>query len=321
MTSLEAYRPWVVFGGFLFILVQQGLAIYLVYLFFFLLALLWWHQGKLLYMPQPDPQVPRTNRANPRGLRSPADWHMPYEDVAITTRDGVRISAWFIKQREAVERAPTVLYFHGNAGNIGNRLVMYNEVWEKIGCNVLAVDYRGYGDSEDSTPTERGLNADADAALAWVLARPDVDSSNVFVLGRSLGGAVTIALAARVAKRAKAAATAVAAAPTPPPFRFRGIVVENTFTSINDIGKRVLPFLSKIPEAPLHYFLTNRWRSIDAIARLPTDVPVLLVSGKLDEVRCSSPRAFECCNPLLHLMPTSRELTTSVLLLDSRRFV
>jgi len=174
--------------------------------------------------------------------------------------------------RNAMSGRVLVLYFHGNAGNIGNRLIMYNQLWEQCQVNVLAVDYRGYGDSEEATPTERGLNADADAALAWLLKRPDVQSGSIFVLGRSLGGAVSIALAARVAKA------------RPALFRFRGVVVENTFTSINDIGKLVLPFLAKVPPALLHCFLTNRWRSIDAVAELPQGVPVLFVSGAKDEL-------------------------------------
>jgi hypothetical protein len=105
--ELRKYRVYVVLGGTLYLLVQQGLAMYLVFLVVALLALLWWHQGKLLYMPQPNPQLPRANRANPRMCRSPAEWNMPHEDVAIHTRDGVRVSAWFIQQPEAPETKPT----------------------------------------------------------------------------------------------------------------------------------------------------------------------------------------------------------------------
>ena len=91
------------------------------------------------------------NASNPPQMRSPREWGMPFEDVWLTGADGVRIHSWFITQKGADKAtAPTLVYFHGNAGNIGVRLPMLADLWKRCGVNVLAVDYRGYGDSAGS---------------------------------------------------------------------------------------------------------------------------------------------------------------------------
>ena len=93
-------------------------------------------------------------------------------------------------------QVPTVLYLHGNAGNIGHRLVNVQGLYNSIGCNVALVEYRGYGRSE-GTPSEEGLCMDAQAALDFLLTRSDINTEKILVFGRSLGGAVAIDLATR----------------------------------------------------------------------------------------------------------------------------
>ncbi len=80
----------------------------------FLLSL-YWYQEKLLYQPKIFPQFTIPSQ-NPPGYRSPADHDMPYEDVYLTTSDGLRLHAWFVKQPETA-KAPTLLFFHANAGS------------------------------------------------------------------------------------------------------------------------------------------------------------------------------------------------------------
>ena len=95
---------------------------------------------------------------------------------------------FFVKQEtEALTASsPTVLYFHGNAGNIGHRLMNVKGFVQMLGCNVCLLEYRGYGHS-DGSPSEDGLYMDAQAALDYLVGRPDVDQRKIIVFGRSLG--------------------------------------------------------------------------------------------------------------------------------------
>ncbi|TAN46387.1 MAG: alpha/beta fold hydrolase, partial [Rhodospirillales bacterium] len=112
------------------------------------------------------------------------------EEVWLKTSDGIRLNAWYAKPAEG--RKGMVLYLHGNAGNLGGlagKLAPYLEA----GYGVLALDWRGYGNSEGS-PTEDGLYADGRAALAY-LAGLGVPSDRVVLHGESLGSGVATLLA------------------------------------------------------------------------------------------------------------------------------
>ena len=121
---------------------------------------------------------------------NPSRMGLPYEDVYLTTSDGVRINAWFLKNPKANS---TLIFAHGNAGNMGDRLIKVKFFYE-LGLNVLIFDYRGYGNSEGS-PTEKGVYLDAQAAYDYLKSRGDVDMARVIVYGASLGGIVATDLA------------------------------------------------------------------------------------------------------------------------------
>lgn len=87
-------------------------------------------------------------------------YKIDFEERHIETADGEKLHAWLLIQREDSNKKPTLLYFHGNAGNMGFRLTNAVEMFRNS-MNVLMVDYRGYGAST-GTPTEKGLNLDAD---------------------------------------------------------------------------------------------------------------------------------------------------------------
>lgn len=128
------------------------------------------------------------------------------------------------------------------------------------GMNVAMVSYRGYGLSDNATPTEKGLKLDADAALSAVLGQKDL-VSGVILMGSSLGGAVAIDLAARNQGKVKA------------------LVLENTFTSIiPDMVDELMPALSWLKPVG-----TNRWNSRAVIGSI-TEVPMLFLSGQRDEI-------------------------------------
>lgn len=121
-----------------------------------------------------------------------------YEDVEFITPDGVTLHAWFMPARgvEAGERAPAILHAHGNAGDVASH-ESFSRFLTDAGFHVLLFDYRGYGQSESGgRPNRDRLTIDTQAALDALIARDDVDTRRVGVLGVSLGGAFALRVAA-----------------------------------------------------------------------------------------------------------------------------
>jgi len=198
---------------------------------------------------------------------SPLEYGLPYEDLYFVTdpedeADGQpkTLNAWFVKQR-GFKHCPTLIFLHGNAGNIGDRLQNVYGLYENVQCNVFLVDYRGYGRSEDAKPDEQGLLADAKAALNYLWERPDIDRGQLFIFGRSLGGAVAIGLVASPGVSEK----------------IRGVILENTFTSVSDMTEALWTPLGYIKT-----FFTGQWNSLSKVDRIAC--PLLFVSGLADEL-------------------------------------
>ncbi len=196
-------------------------------------------QKKMIYHPWPDLEA------------TPDRVGLVYEDVFLDTSDGVRIHGWYVPAPEA---RTTLLFLHGNAGNISHRLDNVRRL-HRLGLNVFIVDYRGYGRSE-GTPDEQGLYRDARASLAYLQGRPDVNSDRIAVFGRSLGGAVAVDLCSRAA--------------------CHKLILESTFSSTEDMARSIIPFF------PLARLLTERFDSERKIARIRA--PLLQFHGTRDEV-------------------------------------
>lgn len=156
-----------------------------------------------------------------------------------------------------------MMFFHGNAGTIAERLPNAEGLIKHVGCNVMLVEYRGYGTSQGE-PTEAGLKADAQGAIEHLKQRKDIDTENLFVFGRSLGGAVAISLAAAN------------------PGALRGVLVENTFTCIRGMAGALFPFLAVLPEPWFEALLENKWHSDDIIGDIK--MPFLFLAGEQDEI-------------------------------------
>jgi abhydrolase domain-containing protein 13 len=185
----------------------------------------------------------------------------------ITCSDGVQIHAWLLQAPITDwSTAPTIVFFHGNAGNIGLRIPNAIQMLQQLGSNVLMVEYRGYGYSNNVKPTEQGLKLDAQAALLFAHEHNGIDSSQIFLFGRSLGGSVAIDLA-HIAKQRN--------------IPFAGVIVENTFTSISEMVDVVMPFLMPIKK----YVLRIGWNSAALMSYLgQQQVPILLLAGAKDEL-------------------------------------
>ena len=185
-------------------------------LYLALLALMFFFQGRLLYLPL-------------RAIgATPAERGLAYEEVRLETVDGVTLAGWFVPA--APERG-VVLFFHGNAGNISHRLDSL-EVFHGLGLSTLIIDYRGYGQSQ-GRPSEQGTYLDAEAAWRYLVEERQVPPGRIFFFGRSLGGAVATYLAR-----------------LQPP---RALILESTFTSAPDIAAHHLPFLPVRPLVRFQY--------------------------------------------------------------------
>jgi uncharacterized protein len=178
------------------------------------------------------------------------------EDVWITTKDSVRLHAWFFKSDRGPSTA-TVIYFHGNGGNITN-VAWVAESLAGRGFDTLLVDYRGYGQSEGEPRDEQGLYIDGDAALAYLITQRGLDPSRVVLYGQSLGTVVATDLAVR--------------------HRCGALILESGFSSAASVASHALPWLPRW----LHFIARNRFESAQKLKRI--SVPVLIVHGDPDPV-------------------------------------
>ena len=149
-----------------------------------LLLTVYLNQSSLLYLPgMPSREL----------TASPRDIGLIHEDVRLLTDDGVDLHGWYIPTERA---RGTLLFFHGNAGNISHRLESL-QMFHQLGLNVLIFDYRGYGQSQGQ-PGERGTQLDALAAWHHLVDIRGESPDRIVLFGRSLGGALAAWLAARV---------------------------------------------------------------------------------------------------------------------------
>jgi fermentation-respiration switch protein FrsA (DUF1100 family) len=182
---------------------------------------------------------------------TPANAGMAYEAVTLTTSDGVRLSGWYIS---APKSRGTLLFNHGNAGNISHRLESIRQ-FHDLGLDVFIYDYRGYGESAGK-PSEEGTYRDAEAAWRYLTETRRVAPERLVYFGRSLGAAVASRLATR----------------HPP----RALIIESAFTSVPDFGAEVYPWLPVRLLARLQYPTRENLRSLH--------VPVLVIHSRNDEI-------------------------------------
>ena len=185
---------------------------------------------------------------------SPGDLGLEFEDVFFDTSDGVRLHGWYVPGESEV----TFLWLHGNAGNIGNRLSNLSMLHRHLGVGVFIFDYRGYGRSE-GTISEQGSYLDAEAALAYLRGRRDVDSDRVVLFGRSLGAAVAVELASRS--------------------RPYAVILESPFTSIRAMAQTAYPYL---PIGLIIKLVRTKYDSLSKIDGVHS--PLMVLHGDRDDI-------------------------------------
>ncbi|MDP2760265.1 MAG: alpha/beta hydrolase [Sideroxyarcus sp.] len=184
-------------------------------------------------------------------IATPGQISLPYEDIQLQTSDGIDLHGWHIP---APQPRGTVLFLHGNAGNISHRLDSVR-MFHRLGYSTLIFDYRGYGNSSGK-PSEQGTYRDAEAAWRYLTEQLHIPSCRIVLFGESLGGAV----GAWLATRQKPAA----------------LVIASGFTSVPDLGQQLYPYLPVRWLARIRYATRDNLRSVTA--------PVLIVHSPEDDI-------------------------------------
>lgn len=205
---------------------------------------LWIAQRRLMYLPCPTLEA------------TPSAFGLAYSDVwiPVKSRDGGQLHGWWLPADGGTEL--TILYLHGNAGNVSSNLGKALEL-RSLGAAVLTIDYRGYGLSSGPFPSEQRLYEDAWAAWQFLRQEKEIAPQHLVIYGHSLGGAIGIELASQVPHLA-------------------GLVVEGSFTAMADMA--TLSHYNRW--FPVRQLLTQQFNSIAKVGHLK--VPTLYLHGLAD---------------------------------------
>lgn len=198
-------------------------------------------QGRMLYLP---------DAAGPSLNVTPASAGLEFDDIRLTADDGVGIHGWYIPG----ESTRTILFFHGNGGDISHRLQTIQQL-HSLGWSIFIIDYRGYGKSGGQT-TEQGMYLDATAAWQYLTEKRGLESDDIVVQGRSLGGSVASWLAAEKQPA--------------------GLIVESSFTSVVDVARNFYWWL------PVE--LMTRYKHPTQTHVAGVECPILIVHSRDDRL-------------------------------------
>ena len=181
---------------------------------------------------------------------TPASLGLKYENIFFKTQDGLKLNGWFIS---ADASRGTLLFCHGNAGNIGHRLDKII-LFHNLHLDTFIIDYRGYGQSEGE-PSENGIYLDAKAGYNYLVNERKIKPEQIILYGESLGCGVIIDLAAKE--------------------RVGALIAEGAFSRGKDMAKRIYPFLPS-------FLFSN---SFDCLAKIKKiDAPKLFMHSRDDEI-------------------------------------
>ncbi len=206
--------------------------------YFIILAYVYLFQRNLLYHPSINSY--QSDKIN-----------FDYEEIFIQNNEEIKLKAW-LHEKDLINKK-TILFFHGNAGDLSNRNYKLNEL-AKFDVNFLILAYRGFSGNEGQ-PTEQGLYDDAKSALEWIKIK-GVKEKNLILYGESLGTAVTIEVAQNK--------------------NLAGIILESPFTSMVELAQKYYPFL------PTKFLLKDRYETVKKLKNISS--PLLVLHGRLDTI-------------------------------------
>ncbi len=183
-----------------------------------------------------------------------------HENIIFNSLDGKKLNGWYVKPKDG---KPTILFSHGNGGNICYFFDMLIPVAEK-GYGVFIYDYRGYGNSE-GFPYENGLYNDLRSAKKFLNTEKETPDKDIILWGLSLGGAVT----SKIANEGD----------------FKAVILQNTFTSIKDVGKYTLKKVTKIKVSEHFVSLIPFFQNFNTNDRIDKITePLLIIHSVYDEM-------------------------------------
>ena len=207
-------------------------------IYFFILFTTYFFQRNLLYHPKEnnyfgDPLL------------------VSVEKVKIKTQDNIELLSWY--HNKNINDYKTILFLHGNAGSLENRIHKINH-FKEININFLLVSWRGFNGNKGK-PTEQGFYEDARSAVKWLNSK-GISENNIIIYGESLGTGVATEIAQNK--------------------NFAGIILESPFTSMIDAGKTKYPYL------PVKFLLKDKYESDKKIKNIKS--PILIMHGKVDNI-------------------------------------
>lgn len=202
-----------------------------------LLVLLYLVQSKMMYYPSRDVG------ATPRNIG------LEFENIFFRLDSGEKLHGWYVPNDTS---GFTILFFHGNAGNISGRLDTIKLLYE-LGLNVCIIDYPGYGRSE-GTPSEESTYKSGIEAYRYLVNQRDISPHKIILMGRSLGGPI--------------AANIAASEPV------AGLILESTFTTAAELATELYPVL------PVRRIIQFRYPTIDFLQKVGKPV---LITHSIDD--------------------------------------
>jgi fermentation-respiration switch protein FrsA (DUF1100 family) len=225
-----------IFKNFGVYFLQFILTIFVIY--FFVLVFLYFYQRNLLYHP---------NENNYSGDKISVD----IEKVKIQTSDNIELLGWYHEKN--LKDYKTLVYFHGNAGSLENRIHKLNH-FQDMNINFLIIAWRGFNGNKGK-PSERGLYVDGKSAIDW-LKKKGVDEKNLILYGESLGTGVATHLAQNK--------------------NYAGVILETPFTSMVDAAKNFYPYI------PINLLLKDKFENFKKVKNINT--PILVMHGEVDQI-------------------------------------
>ncbi len=218
---------------YLYLIFSSIIIAYLV-----LLVFIYFYQRNLLYHPTEN------NYQNDKIQFS-------YDEIFIKVDDTVKLKSWIINKN--LKKFKTLVFFHGNAGELSNRIYKLNEL-NKLDINILLISWRGFSGNK-GFPTEDNLYKDAEAAIQWLNSK-EVENNKIILYGESLGTGVAVEIGKKN--------------------NFNSIILESPFTSMENAAKIYYSYL------PVKLLLKDKYDSIKKIETIK--IPILIMHGKKDDI-------------------------------------
>tara|TARA_B100000925_G_scaffold96355_1_gene70250 strand:+ start:880 stop:1599 length:720 start_codon:yes stop_codon:yes gene_type:complete len=178
----------------------------------------------------------------------PTTVQFKYKKVYIDSEKDIKLKSWYSSPSP---NKKTVLFFHGNAGELGARIYKLNK-FHDLDLNFLIISWRGFSGNKGK-PTEQGLYKDAQSAVDWLEER-GISKKDIILYGESLGTGIAVELATK--------------------HQYSGVILESPYTSMIDMGKRFYPFL------PIRILQKDKYNSLKKLHIIKS--PILVLHGKSD---------------------------------------